>query len=873
MALDMKHNFQIKSLLIYILRENPKHLYKMLLILMGICLFGFSPVKAETINIFVSGTVTDSITGEPLPFANIISSEKNIQNKVTDIDGRFRFNSKANGSEWRVSYMGYEPFSFKLGNFDTILNVKLIPEAHNLTEIIVKPHKDKYSKKNNPAVDFVKLLRSKSRAHDPSKAPFYSYDKYEKTLLSLNNFKGDFSSGFLSKKGLFLKNYVDTSSWTGKTLLNLILKEKYSSRIISRNPKSDKEIITGYRNAGLDEVLSQENIKIILEDAIREVDIYENDITIFQNRFVSPLSAIGPDFYKYYLTDTTYIGDQECIELEFIPHSPESMGFNGKIYIPVNDTSMFVKKVTMRVPHAINLNYIRDLFINQSFERDSIGNRHKVYDDVCVEMQIMPGSPELYGRKTTVYKNFSYERRQDMDYLYDKLGRYFTLDSCYSKTDDFWETNRMIPLTRAEKRMGQMTKEMRTVPLFYWAEKFLSLMESGYVKTGNPSKIDLGPLNTLVSANDVEGARIRIGGMTMSPLNSHLFAKGYIAYGTKDHKFKYQGDLEYSFTRKKNHSYEWPRHSIFASCSYDLDMIGQHYLFTNADNVFLSLKRKKSTLVTYRHLAKLGYILELPNNFSVETNIKYEKQEATPWLPFINSNGKIFTSYKTATAALTLRWAPGEKFIQGRSQRLPVNMDAWIFQFTHEFGAKGFLQSDFTINKSEFSLQKRLWFSAFGYADIIFKVGKIWSSVYYPALMWPNANLSYTIQPESYSLMNAMEFANDEYIALDFTYFGNGILFNRIPLLKKLKMREAFTFKALSGHLDDKNNPDKNNELLKFPNDSHSRLMSSTPYMEIGVGLDNILTFLRVDYIWRLTYKDTPGCDKSGVRISLHFSF
>ena len=139
--------------------------------------------------------------------------------------------------------------------------------------------------------------------------------------------------------------------------------------------------------------------------------------------------------------------------------------------------------------------------------------------------------------------------------------------------------------------------------------------------------------------------------------------------------------------------------------------------------------------------------------------------------------------------------------------------------------------------------------------------------------MWPNANLSYTIQPESYSLMNAMEFANDQYAAIDFTYFGNGILFNRIPLIKKLKIREAITFKGLMGGLSDKNNPAKNNDIYQFPIDAHPRVMSSTPYMEIGAGLDNILTFLRIDYLWRLTYRDTPGCDKSGVRISLHFSF
>lgn len=845
--------------------------FQFVAVMLALCLCSIHSMSAKTRS--VSGVVTDSITGERLPFASLICESNHKENRVANNEGAFSYHTSSQNDVWKVNYTGYNQAILLIGHNDTVLNVKLTPIHQNLEEVVVRPKKEKYSKKNNPAVDLVKRIREKGKLHDPQKQTYYSYDKYEKTLLALNDFNHDFSKGFLSKKGKFLENYVDTSSWTGSRILNLIIKEKSSTRLTSKSPHTDKEVTKGYRNAGLDEVLSQENIKIILEDAIREVDIFGNDIVILQNRFVSPLSAIGPDFYKYYITDTVYIGNDKCVELSFVPHNPESMGFNGKIFVPVGDSTMFVRKVTMRVPQDVNLNYVQNLFVNQTFEKDSIGNRHKTYDDVCIEMQIVSGSPSLYGRKTTAYNNFSYKPRKDLADYYNKLGRYFSLEESTAREDSFWEDARMVPLTVAESRMGKMMGEMRGVPLFYWAEKFLSLMESGYVRTGKPSKIDLGPINTLISFNTVEGVRLRAGGMTMSPLNPHLFASGYVAYGTKDRKWKYKADVEYSFAAKKNHSYEWPRHGFYGSCSYDLDMIGQHYLFTNSDNMFLSLKRKESILVTYQRMAKFGYILELPNNFSVESGLKHEIQESTRWLPFVFPDGRSEARYTQASFNLSLRWAPGERFIQGRTQRMPVNMDAWIFQLSHEFGPKSFMNSSFTLNRTELSVMKRLWFSAFGYADIILKAGKVWSSVYYPALLWPNANLSYTIQPESYSLMNAMEFANDQYASIDFTYFGNGVLFNHIPLLKKLKIREAFTFKGLMGGLSDKNNPDKNRNIYKFPADANSRVMSNTPYMEIGVGLDNILTFLRVDYVWRLTYKDTPGCDKSGVRIALHFSF
>lgn len=746
--------------------------------------------------------------------------------------------------------------------------------SQTLEEITVKPKKVKYSKKNNPAVDLMQRVRKAAHQQDPSKEKYFSYDKYEKLLIALNDFKGDSSVSLLGKKADFLMNYVDTSAWTGNRLLDLILKEKRSTRLMSKDPSTDKEITLGFRSVGADEVFNKENMQAIFEDAIREIDIYENDITILQNRFVSPFSVLAADFYKYYITDTLMVGDVECIELSFAPHNPQSMGFNGKIYVETpDDSTVFVRKITMRSPHDINLNYLENLFVNQRFEPDSLGNRKKLYDDVCLELRIAPGTPGFYGRKTTSYNNFSYKKRNDLEEFYDKLGKYFVIDKAYAREVDYWNGARMVPLTAAESRMGNIMKDMRKVPLLFWGEKLLSLLESGYLRTGKPSKVDLGPINTLLSSNSVEGLRIRVGGMTMAPLNPHLFAKGFVAYGTRDRRWKYDLGLEYSFTKKQNHSFEWPRHGVYLSFAYDLDHIGEHYLFTNSDNVFLSLKRKKSELVTYRRLACTGYVLELPNNFSIDFQYRHERQEATRWMPFNNAEGKSIGSFNQGWFSLSLRYAPGEKFIQGRTQRAPINMDAWIFQLTHDFGPKGWLGAAFCLNRTEVSIQKRLWFSAFGYANLIIKAGKIWDSVYYPALLWPNANLSYTIQPESYSLMNPMEFANDKYAALDISYFGNGVLFNRIPLIKRLKLREAVTFKGLMGGLGKRNNPTYNKSLLQFPSDAVCRVMSRTPYMEVGVGIDNIFTVLRVDYVWRLTYLDSAGIDKHGVRVALHFSF
>lgn len=822
----------------------------------------------------VMGTVTDSITGEALRKVTVrtISGKKET---ATDSRGHFKINVPDTTNALLFSASGYSEKRVDLKKKDAYhLQILLSPRNVTLEEVVIRPHKQKYSKKNNPAVDLMQRIRSCAGLHNPINSPYFSYDKYEKTVLGLNNYNiGSDTSKKVGKTEQIFMECIDTAVWTGKRILVLSLKEQFSTRITSTdNAKIDKEIIVARRNSGIDESFNQDNIMNALADAFREINIYENDITLLQNRFVSPLSKIGADFYKYYITDTVAVDGMKCTELTFVPRTPETFGFNGKLFVVDNDSACYVKRVTMRVPHSINLNYISNIFISQNYKLDSLGYACKTYDDLTVEITPVKGLQQFYCRRETFYANFSYKPHPVYNDYYHRLGTIFEIDETPEMTFD-WPEMRMVSLSRAEIATDGLMSSIRKNRFFVWTEKVLEVLVKGYIRTARDSKFDIGPVNTMISYNSTEGLRLRFGGMTTANLSKHLFARGYGAYGFRDHKWKYMGELEYSFTPKKYHSREFPINSIRLTHSYDIDKIGQHYLFTNADNVFLSFKRMESNLTTYRRYSEFLYTLELPNNFSINAAICHQRQESTPWLPFIDGNGKTFSHFNNLWFKVALRYAPGEKYVQGTTARLPINMDAPVFQLTHEIGPDRFMGSSFCINRTELSVSKRLWLSAFGYMDFIIKGGIVWSQVQYPSLIWPNANLSYTIQPESYSLMNPMEFANDKYASIDYTYWINGALFNRIPILKKAKLREIITFKALWGGLSRRNNPEYNENLFRFPVDAHSEPMRRTPYMEIGAGIDNILTILRVDYVWRLTYRDLPGIDKNGLRISLHFSF
>lgn len=821
----------------------------------------------------ISGLVIDSISGEPLPYVNIYlnGSKKSIP---TNNEGKFKISTSSNFISLEISSLGYKTKEvFVNKGKKNNLTIQLSPSATTLQEVIIRPSKDKYSKKNNPAVIFMEKIRLKQKEFNPKNHDFFSYDKYEKMVIALNDFSPEQQKNWVTNKFNFIFEYIDTSDISGKPILTVSVKEKVAKNLYRRSPESEKEIINGIKRAGIDDVFDEESIQRFMEDIFREVDIFQNDITIMQNRFVSPLSHIAANYYKFYLSDTIPIEGEKCVELSFVPHNVESFGFTGRLYVPINDTTMFVKKLILNVPKAINLNYVQNIYIVQNFIKSSNGSRLKISDDMTVEFEIIPGTQGLYARRQTAYNNFSFEKQEDIQQYYDMEGREFISEIAMLQPEQFWHDNRQIPIKENEQAMRKLLAKLRGVPLFYWGEKLVTILVSGYIQTGENSKFDFGPMNTTISVNTAEGARFRIGGVTTANLNNHLFARGYIAYGTKDKKFKYGAELEYSFNKKQNHSREFPIHSIKFEHQYDIDQLGQHYFFTNKDNIFLSLKRKSDDKITYRRLSKIDYKMERRNGFSFNLGVRHEIQEGTQWLPFENGYGTIDKSYTQAAFTLTLRYAPGEKFYQTKSNRIPINLDAPVFQLTHEYGPKGFLGSKFTTNRTELSIQKRFWFSAFGYTDIIVKAGKIWSQVQYPAIMWPNANLSYTIQPESYTLMNAMEFANDQYISWDITYWANGALFNRIPFIKYLKLREVVSFRGLYGKLSNKNNPEYNNNLYRFPFEAFTSPMKKQPYMELGVGIDNILTILRIDYVWRLTYRDTPNVDKSGLRIQLHFTF
>lgn len=816
----------------------------------------------------ITGLVRDSVTHEGVALASI-SLVGTTEGTLATEKGGFTINTRAEFSKLRVTAMGYKAkeVDVKTGRGSVVL-VDLAPTGVELDEVVVRRGKEKYSKKNNPAVEMIKKLRARRDDNDPRQYPHYGYSQYERMMLGfgdLDNLIGK------PEERKWIDEFADTSLLTGKRILPVSIKETVARDYYSQSPEYHKQVILGTKSAGIDERIDQENVKKVLDDFMGEIDIFQNDVTLLTNRFVSPLSRIAVDFYKFYLNDTVMVDGERCAVLSFVPFTPQTFGFLGRLYVSLEDTTMFIKRVSMGVPHDINLNYVELMSIEQDFERAPNGARLKVRDNVEVSFKIMPGLPEVFARRETVYRGHNFERPEGGVFNF-KAERAVEGSAAYMP-DEFWQEYRPANAHTTAATMKGLMQRLRGSKLFYWAEQVVVVLVNGYIPTAKESKLDIGPLNTLISGNSLEGVRLRLGGMTTVNLSRHWFARGYLAYGTRDKKFKYMGSLEYSFMPKKSLDQEFPIHSVRLTHKFDVDKLAQHYLYTNQDNVFLTLRRHKDVRMQYLRTTRLEYRREWYNHLSIALGIEHNVHEATQYVPFVYNDGTSRQRYTQAGFTAQLRFAPGETFYQARSYRIPINMDAPIVTLTQTYMPKGFMGSLHEVNKTEIGLQKRFWFSAFGYADVIVKGEKVWSKVAYPDLLMPNVNLSYTIQPESYTLMKPMEFINDQALSWDLTYWGNGILMNRLPLIKRLRLREVLTLRGIWGSLSDKNNPAMNGDIFQFPSDASCRAMGNEPYIEAGVGIDNILTILRVDYVWRVTYRDNAGTDRRGIRIQLHFNF
>ncbi|MBR1774383.1 MAG: carboxypeptidase-like regulatory domain-containing protein [Bacteroidales bacterium] len=834
-------------------------------------------------NTVINGIVRDSKTGEVIPYVNITTNTKSsvFIGTITDENGKFSLKAAQNFDTLIFQFIGYKTVMKKIKPHTTQnVTIEMIPEVVMLDEAVVVAKKEKYKRKNNPAVILMENVQAHKKDNNITYQDYYQYRKHEKTEIAILNVNDSlrYKKGF--KKLGFLFDNIQQSELSDRKYMPVYFMEKLYEEHYRKNPACAKTMLIGQKDVTISKFIETQTIDFMLQDVFGDVNVYDNSIRILSNDLISPLAPFATRFYQFFLTDTLFYKGDSCIVLAFNPANMRDMGFSGKLWI-TKDSSYAVKKIYLEFPKKTSVNFVENLSINQEYT--------KINNQLCLteNKTIMEGSvfgSKIHGKKQTFYSG--YEFGKDMgDKFYNNNDVTQRVEGFNKRTNTWWSENRISPLTQNEQNTYNIPTELNSIVTYKVLMNTLMAFVSGYIDCG---KFDYGPLENTLSWNNVEGVRLRVGGKTNVKFDKHIFLNGFVAYGTKDKTVKYNAEIMYNFADKLYHQWEFPVNLLTLGVEKNTEIPGQSLLMGTYDRFTLSFNRGDIDLMTLNTRYYAEYWYETMSQFS--TKIRIERKEIVPLANLegtfhslsVDNDGNYLVSYNkdnqltTATFNAELRYAKNEQFFQSQKYRMTMNSTAPIYTLTYTYGAK-ILGADYGFHKIKAEIQKRWFLLSFGFADISIQGGKVFGKTAYPLLFVHQANQNWAYQDESFNLMNYFEFVSDYYAQGILNYNFNGFIFNRIPLIRALKLREVFAVKAIWGGLSDKNTPSADNDLIDFAYNDKGQYrtyhLEEKPYIEANFGIDNIFKVLRLDYVRRFTYLDNPKVAKWGIRFRLRFTF
>lgn len=830
---------------------------------LSICLDSFSQKPPNTI---IKGSVSDAGTGEPIPYASVYF-KGTTAGTITNAEGKFMLETNVNAVIVEFSFIGYQTETRKITpGVEQILNIKLNLSVFELDEVRVKPQRVNYRNKNNPAVGLIEKVIMNKDLNRHEAYDFLEFKKYEKIQFAVSNITANFKEGSKFDKFRFAMENLDTTKRIGNNVLPVFIMESISDHYNQKDPERTKEIVRAQKIINLNEYFDNKGVSGYLNYLYQNINIYDNDILFLTNKFLSPLAKTAPSFYKYYILDTLSVENINCIRLFFEPRNKEDFLFHGNLYI-IMDSTYAVRKIDMGINKNINLDWIQEISVTQDFTKSEQKGWLLSKEEILIDFGIVKNSLGLYGQRTVSYKD--YKINEPVSGLIFRGPEKIERLEPSSDGEDFWESNRFVPLSKSEKGTYTTIDSLRKMHEFKNMMKLVTLLTTGFYDLGN---IEIGPVESFYSYNSVEGSRFRFGGRTTTEFSKKITFDTYVAYGLKDNRIKYNTGVTYSLTPRT--IYQFPVKSVRLSYLNDTRIPGQELLFTQPDNLFLSFKRGVDDKLFFNKTLKAEFLNEFENHFSYMAGYSFTRQSPHGNIHFTTDDYSSYTNdinqIKISEISMNLRYAPNESFYQGKMYRFPFPGKYPVIQLKTAFGSKS-INNDYDYLRLQLSLSRRFYISVIGYTDILVEAGKIIGEVPYPLLFIHPANQTYSYQKNSYNLMNFLEFVSDQYVSLNVDHSFNGYILNKIPIISKLKFREVVTCKVLYGRLSNNNNPDNNPDLFTFPADGTgvplTYPLENTPYIEASIGFSNILRIFRVDFVKRFNYVSYPNVSERGFLI------
>lgn len=804
----------------------------------------------------VSGVVVDN-SDQPIPFANLVF-KGSTSGVVSNEDGKFYIESPENYTILTVSFVGFPTQEVKLNKLVSYDFKIVLKEGNGLKE--VKIYSGKTSKKNNPALDILRKIWERRRKNGLKMFKQYQYEKYEKVEFDMNTIDSAFMKSKIFKGMEFVFKNIDTSKVTGKTYLPIFINESLYDVYGDNQTKKTKEILKANKNSGLG---NSDGVNSFIKDLYNDFDIYDNYLNFFDKSFTSPLSRTGIDVYNYVLTDTAMIDNKLCYNIVFYPRRKNELTFKGDFW--VNDSTFAIKKINMAITKSANINWVKDMYLEQEFEvlNDTVFLPTRDYMMSDFALRKKEESKGVYGKRTTLYKNFKFDNKQPDKFFREDLN--YVDNSVFNKSDEYWEENRFENLNKDEKKIYKMIDTLKTVKRFKNIYNLVSILGSGYIRF---EKFEYGPILSTVGYNEVEGIRLRAGGRTYFGPNDLWRLQGYTAYGFDDHKFKYGAEAKWMIDKKN-------RIILSGGNRRDVEQIGASLTTTNdvlgrsfaSSALFTSGSNGKLTNV---NLSTIAAEIEPFKNLTFELGFSYKTLESasdTFKLDYYTDNTHSTTINNVTQSELNLQIAftPNKKTMGYGVERRDIASPHSHFFVNYSQGFKGFINSDFDYQKIQIYYKQPIIIGAIGRSNFTMELGKTFGTIPLGLMSVVPGNQTYFIIKNTFSNLNFYEFVTDTYTTVQWDHNFHGKLFGRIPGIRKLNLREIIGVKGVYGTVSDENRAISVSGLdYKAP---------QKPYWEYSAGIGNIFKVFRIDCAWRANYRDLPGTSNFTIKGSFGFYF
>lgn len=818
----------------------------------------------------IKGKITDANTNEPIPFANVFMKGTTV-GATTDFDGYYTITTPKPADSLSVLVINYKGRNKKVKRGVTqTIDFQLESATFELGEVVIEAGE-------NPAHPIVRKARENRKIYNMEKLDAYEFKSYVKTDISIDKIGENFKNSKAMKPfAPIFDSLQKAAGIDGKVVLPFFVSESLNDIYYLKNPTRTKTIVNGSKMTGL--VIDNFQIfEQFLGKAFQDYNFNDNFLRIFDRTFISPIAAGSFGYYEYYIMDTVMIDSVPCFELKVKSKRPQELAFNGKMWI--TDSTFALRRVDFEIPPNANFNFIERYKIQQDYENVGLEAWLPTRTRVLVDMQEFGDSTiGLIGKFYVSNKDFVLNQPKELKFYRDNLE---VVENSMYRDDEFWfqERRKMINDAVVVEQSYSVIDSLRKSPKMTRIRRAIRIIWDGYY---NFEKWQLGHWYTMIGNNKVEGFRLQGTAQTNINFSKKWILKGHLAYGFKDTKLKYNGQVEYYLNRNRwtklgvRHQYDMERLGI------DPDFLESHvflnwlFIFSSQFGYLERMSLTEQTRFWFETDHWRGW------NTKLMVTHKHFQPAGNYHFAFYDKNNEIKDNYRNTDITFVTSYASKRVWLVEDNWRIGAeSMRAPVWTFKAVLGVKDILGSDFNYQKLSLNVAQ-FWNTGYlGRLDYSITAQKVFGQVPYPSAVIFQGNEPIFSSEKSYNLMHFFEFAADESFEAILLHHFDGLFFNRIPLLRRLKLREVAGLNVIFSRMTNKNNfrtadnpdgllpeIDNNIEVTRF-----RTMQLEKPYVEISYGIENLFKVVRIQAFHRLSYLDKGPDGKTVYPFAVKASF